>query len=325
MPHNTLSIGGATYDLFLTPENDLVRTYEDAKGFLLASGAKQRIQSRESCAGGGGCNTAISFAKLGCNAHYCGVLAADAWGTFLQENFQKHGVSLHCSTVVEDEESSFSLILSAPGRDRSILYHPGVNMHLCDAVFCKECAKKADLLYLSSLQEGACQITDDILEAKKVLAWNPGGVHIRKGIHDPECKTLLASTTLLFLNAKEALQCTGESEKNDQIRVLHEYGVRIVCITDGKNGAIASSGDEAYTCTASAPAYVHDTTGAGDAFGSAFAWGYMQNYTLKDMLRAGTLNAISVLGKTGAQTGLLTESDIQTDTHPALTIEEVPH
>ncbi len=54
-----------------------------------------------------------------------------------------------------------------------------------------------------------------------------------------------------------------------------------------------------------------DTTGAGDAFGTAVLWALLEGFSLQNALISGTLNAASVVATIGAQAGLLTEHQIR--------------
>lgn len=309
----TISIGGATYDLFVQTNSDVVQTREGQKVFDLPLGAKIRVQNVVETCGGGASNTAVGLARLGCDAKFCGIIADDQWGQKLLENLRREKVDTRCATIVEKEVSSFSLILSASSGERTILYEPGVNEHLHDANFSKEALKEMDWVYLNHIQENSCIIQDDIIEilTKKDavhFTWNPGGHQMDAGTQETENHALLAQTDLLLLNKEEALRFTGEETVEDAIRHLQTIGARIVCVTDGGNGAIASDGTVLYHCPVMAGVHVVDTTGAGDAFGTGATWALVQGMDLPNVLRAGTMNAASVIGALGAQAGLLTET-----------------
>jgi sugar/nucleoside kinase (ribokinase family) len=96
------------------------------------------------------------------------------------------------------------------------------------------------------------------------------------------------------------------------MHTLIEAGARVVCVTDGPHGAVATDGEALYSCP-SLPCIVTDSTGAGDAFGTAMTWALLRGKDLPTALKAGTINATSVVGSVGAQKGLLTETQIQTE------------
>ncbi|NOS66939.1 MAG: carbohydrate kinase family protein [Candidatus Peribacteraceae bacterium] len=311
----TLSIGGATYDLFVRTGSDVLREDHGKKILELPLGEKVRVQQVIETCGGGAANTSVGLSRLGCAAHFCGILGSDQWGQRQLENLTKEKVDHRATTVVEGETSSFSIILSAGSGERVILYDPGTNAHLHDANFDREQAATMDWIYLNHLHERSCVIEDDIaamLEKNEGMGitWNPGGSQLKTGMKETKMRHLLSQTDLLVFNKEESLLFTGETSVETAMASLLNAGVRIVCVCDGKNGSTASDGKTTWHCPV-ADAPVIDTTGAGDAFGTGATWALLQGLPLPDMLRAGTINAASVLGAIGAQAGLLTDTQIR--------------
>lgn len=322
----SLSIGGATYDLFLTMDSSAKRREE---GIVLAAGGKLRVDRVIETCGGGACNTSIGLSRLGLAAGFCGVIGSDQWGEKLLTTMKKERVNTGSATVVEHETSSFSIILSLPSGERTILYTPGVNEHLHDTTFDVDAISRADVVYLNHLSDTSCMIEDDIITAitknpKAQLTWNPGGCQISAGMDAPDKKALLKITNLLLLNKEEALTFSGSETIEQALKILSAAGVKNVCITDGKNGTLATDGVKTYHCPIQPNVNVVDTTGAGDAFGAGATWALATGESLPISLRAGTLNAASVVGAIGAQAGLLTEHQMRDrlKSHP-LSVSEI--
>ncbi len=310
----TLSIGGATYDLFVRTGPGMIAEDSGKKILALPLGAKVRVEQVIETCGGGASNTAVGLSRLGCTAHFCGILGSDQWGQRLLENFRKEGVDARCTTVVERETSSFSIILSAGSGERVILYDPGTNAHLHDANFDREHAATMDWLYLNHIHERSCVIEDDIVGILEKnpsigLTWNPGGPQLTAGMRDETAQALLRQTDLLLCNKEEALLFTGKKTLDAAMDALLEHGVRIACISDGKRGSVGAEGKRRVRCPVLDTAVV-ETTGAGDAFGTGATWALLQGLDLPMLLRAGTINAASVIGAIGAQAGLLTDIDM---------------
>ena len=344
-PHRprTLSIGGATYDLFVRTGSSNVVESNGASELRLPLGAKIPLQGVIETCGGGAANTSVGLKRLGCDSGFCGIIGSDQWGDRLLKNFAEEGVDMSAMTVIEKEMTSFSLILSASSGERVILYESGTNAHMHDSVFDKSAAFSCDWIFLNHIHDRSCIIEDDLLEillktsplpspagrgqrnlsgdssfSGPGLSWNPGGCHIEKGIHEERTQKLLAATDLLFLNREEALTFTSAKTDVEALHMLLKAGVATVCITDGPRGAMASDGTKLYRCAAAEQSEIVDTTGAGDAFGTGVTWAKLQSMTLPEMLRAGTINALSVLGSFGAQKTLLTETEmhIRIGQHP---------
>ena len=311
----TMSIGGATFDLFVIADHSVIHKNEHAHAFTLPLGSKIHIDEVIRTCGGGAHNTSVGLARLGCDASYCGVIGDDPWGESILENCATEGVDTAHVTVVENEASDFSIILTARSGERVILKHPGTSRHLQDATFAREAAGDVDWLYLNSIQEEACQIEDDIIRIlidtpHARLSWNPGGCQIEQGMRRHGIEALLRQTDLLLLNKEEALTFTKEPDVLSAMKSLLKAGVKVICITDGSQGVLATDGTSVYHCLPG-DCPVVDTTGAGDAFGTGATWALLTGKNLPIALRAGTINAMSVVGSVGAQPGLLTATAME--------------
>lgn len=303
----TLSVGGATHDLFGEPAEPLTS---------IEPGSKIRLRRVTERAGGGAANSSVGLARLGCQAHFAGVVGDDHWGRELIQTLQNEGVNTDSAIVVEGETTGFSMIVNVTSGDRVVFYTPGTNAHLNDATFDRAAMTQADWIYLTSLQETSISIEDDIvrhlLERQGAgLTWNPGGSALARGMQDPVLSALLRQTDILLLNKEEARQFTGEPHVTDALRALSRSGARTVVITDGKEGALSTDGTAVYRCPVPPDARVVDTTGAGDAFGTGMTWARLQGMDLPECLCAGTVNATSVIGAIGAETALLTDTEMR--------------
>lgn len=311
----TLSIGGATYDLFLTMNTHVEKSACNDKKITLDLGKKIQIDDVIESCGGGASNTSVGLARLGADAAFAGIIGDDEWGVKLKANMEKEGVSVSSAAMLEGETSSFSLILLVSTGERTILYNPGLNEHLHDVTFDRDALEKADVIFLNHLCEHACQIEDDIIlslsKLKHVhLSWNPGAPQINAGMHAKDKAALLQRTDLLILNKEEALKFTQTDDIRPAMKAFIKAGVKNICMTDGGRGTYGSDATNLYF---SPPLQVKviDTTGAGDAFGIGATWAIAMGMDLPTAMICGTLNATSVVQSMGAQSGLLTDTEIQ--------------
>jgi sugar/nucleoside kinase (ribokinase family) len=302
----TLSIGGATFDLFARTQSALSR---------IETGSKVPIKDIIESCGGGANNSSVGLSRLGCQAFFAGVLGSDQWGERLVQNFHTEGVELDAATVVEGETTSFSIIISMEAGDRIIFYSPGTNRHLQRSTFNLELASTMDWIFLNHLHENSIVIQDNIIAILGTangpgFSWNPGGHQIKEGCESPLNRSLLSHTDLLFVNKEEALAFSHQDTIENAHRLFHFRGVNVSCITDGKHGVTAFDGKTLFKCAPDPKGAIVDTTGAGDAFGVGMTWGMLEGKDLPNCLRAGTINATSVIGTIGAQTGLLTDTEM---------------
>lgn len=309
----SISIGGATFDLFIQTSAGAIE-HDGQRVLHLPLGEKILAGAVHGRSGGGACNTSTGLARLGFSSSLCAVLGDDQWGHLLQDQLQKEGIHTDGLTIVEDETTSFSLIFSAADGERVIVYSAGTNVHLLPVTLAREAIGRADVVYLNHIQPASVTIEDPLLAAllaakKPRLTWNPGGTQIEDGMRDNANRRLLQRTNILLLNKEEALAFAGVRGVNTALSALSQAGPEIVVITDGKHGALATDGKRCFHCPI-APAPVVDTTGAGDSFGTAVTWALATGHDLPTALLAGTINGASVVGAIGAQPGLLTDTQI---------------
>ena len=93
--------------------------------------------------------------------------------------------------------------------------------------------------------------------------------------------------------------------------MIHELGPKMVCVTDGPNGAYGFDGTNAYFL----PMYPDpkppvERTGAGDAFSSTVTAALSMGKSLEEALTWGPINSMNVVQHVGAQAGLLSKDEI---------------
>jgi len=310
-----MSIGGATYDLFVQVDHETVTMPDGHDAFTLPLGSKVPVNGIVETCGGGACNTSVGLSRLGCNASFEGIVGSDQWGERLLETMRNEGADVRYATIVEGEISSFSLILLAKNGERVILYEPGTNEHLQRSNFDLDIASQMDWVYLNHIQEQSTEIQDDIVQIlardeSPRFTWNPGGYQITEGIDSAINLRLLKYTDILLLNDEEALKFARTDSVDQALRILRKTGAKTVCVTEGKNGVTATDGTNRYHCPVLPETKVIDTTGAGDAFGTGLTWALLRSMDFPIALKAGTISAASVVGTIGAQQGLLTETQM---------------
>ncbi len=328
--YDIISIGGGTFDLFVKAHDSQIMKIKNQTGstesLLLPYGGKQRIDEVHETLGGGAHNTSVAFARMGLKAAYCGLIGDDLWGKKILANLDAENVSAELLSITEDEKTSFSVILNSYEGERTVLNYVGANHLFTEEYFPLAKIMQSKWIFLNHLSGEANRLVKkiEIILKKKPqikLAWNPGGIQLREGAE--KFKNILNRTEILFLNKEEAekfsrLEChnhyksTELKHAHDMTKIFqyfHELGVKIVVITDGRNGAQVSTQNEAFYCPVPKQGRV-DTLGAGDSFASGFTGALILNKDLQTALSFGTINATSVVNKYGAQKGLLKIKEI---------------
>jgi len=277
---DVITFGSAAWDVFMEMPPKFVK--KDAKmisgrGFEFNMGSKIDVPGMRFSFGGGGVNTATTFARQGFKTAYCGMVGDDIPGREIAEHLKRLNIESGLMCLTKERATNNSVVLNAPGKDRVILVYRGASELLGNK--CIQWDKmKAKLFYLAPLSGNLCRLTEQILEfAKKnetIVAANLGNSQLAMG---RACiKSLLARIDVLILNKEEAAVLTGikyDDEKGiiKKMAFMHP-GTNV--ITKGKDGAVIIDNGKVYEANLKNFKVV-DVTGAGDAFASGFMSGML--------------------------------------------------
>lgn len=323
--YDIITIGGATRDItFVTDKGKIIKTPENLmEQSLLAFEYGSKIKSEEVYFnfGGGACNTAATFSKLGLNVAANCKVGKDDDGDAMIKNLKELGINTDLIQIDEKQKTGFSLVVvNKKNGDRVIFVYKGASDFL--EVQEKEISK-TKWIYLTSLagnwEEDLEKINKTIEKNKIKLAWNPGATQICADKN--KLKGILKNTELLIINKDEAIELVQSDENvkldyneiNDVailLKIIKSRGPKRVVITDGPNGAYVNNKNNILYSPSTSNDRV-DSTGAGDSFGSALVGGYILTGDLETALKYGIINSGGVVNKYGAQNGILGKSEIE--------------
>ncbi|MEA2097981.1 MAG: carbohydrate kinase family protein [Patescibacteria group bacterium] len=323
--YDIIAIGGAARDMtFVTDKGKIIETPENlTEQSLLAFEYGAKIKSEEVYFnfGGGACNAAATFAKLGLDIAVNCRVGDDDDGRSMIKNLKKLGIKVDLVQIDEDKKTGFSLVAVNKSRgDRVIFVYKGASDLL---EIKKNDINKTKWIYLTSLagnwEESLNKINKTVKKEEIKLVWNPGATQITVG--KDRLEDTLKNTEILIINKDEAIGLVSGDEnlkldfnEINNIELLAKniknWGPKIVIITDGSEGAYAYDGNSVLYSPATSKDSV-DTTGAGDSFGSAFVGGYILTEDLEKSLKYGIINSGNVVSEFGAQNGILGKEEIE--------------
>ena len=236
--------------------------------------------------GGKGCNQAIAIARLGGNVNFISKIGKDAYGelalktleknkiftkNIIQDNSQQTGVA----GILVDQNSGKNAINVIVGAPSSLKIH--------------EIEKQMNLIKNSKILLTQLEIPKDVT------------LHCLKTAKDNGCLTILnpapaSEITKEFYNCIDyftpneteaefytGIKITNEKEAKQAADKLTNLGVKKTIITLGEKGLFYSDGKEEIYLKASNVKAI-DTTGAGDAFNGALAFGLSKGKPIKQCL-----------------------------------------
>ena len=246
---------------------------------LPAPGETLLVQGTRREAGGKGGNQAVALARLGSTVSFVSAVGADGDGTWSLEQLRAEGVDVSGVAVV-DAPTGLAVVLVDPRGENSIVVSAGANAHVTSPE-----RLDADVLLLS------LEVPLDAVAAAARTA-RRGGVPVvlnTAPAHDLPAE-LLADVDVLVVN---------ETEWD----ALGRRAPGTVVVTRGGEGCLVVAGGEERSFPA-VPVEVVDTTGAGDCFAAALAWGIGSRAPLEEAVRFASRAAALSVTAHGARGGL---------------------
>ena len=309
--HDVITFGSATRDMFLFSENYISlkdRKFPSGEGLCVSAGSKIYLEDVLFASGGGGTNAAATFAKQGLKTAYVGKVGSDPGGRDLLEELEGLGVATHFVKKDQKDKTAYSVILSKPGVERTILVYRGA-CHNLKKTEIPWHELKAEWFYLSPFSGESSFLFSEVLDfaAKNgiLTAVNPGDSQLAMG--KKALIKILEKVSVLTLNQEEGAKVTGlDFQKDEKILKTLKLWVKNgkVILSKGPAGILAA--DDKYIYKAGIPrSGIVDRTGAGDAFGSGLVSSLIKGDSFEEAIQYGTANATACLQEVGAKNGLL--------------------
>lgn len=334
-----ITIGTVTRDVFLSsPLFKIIKDPQHLKkiGFptgeaqCFAFGGKIEIGKPILATGGGASNTAITFSRNGLKTASLFKVGQDEAAEDILEKFHKEKITPF-AVKEKNKATAYSVILLAPGGERTILVYRGASENLRIKDILSEVSNiKTRWLYISPGKipfDVIKKIFDYFSKQKTLIAFNPSKNMIQMGMN--KIKPLLVKSKVVILNREEAAYLTNIDYFNEKeiFKKLDRAVPGIAVMTNGPKGVSISDGFNIYragifSAFGEKKNKVIDRTGAGDAFGSGFVAGLMQKKekcikglckinNIEHAIRLGSANATSVVEHIGAKEGILTKSGFE--------------
>jgi len=321
-----ITFGSATRDTFLILRKRDYRVITESdrnneKFLCLPFGSKIFIDNVKVFSGGGGTNTSCTFANQGFKTAYIGKVGNDKRGEAVIDDLKKFKIETSFIKKDETYSTAYSVILSFPQGDRTILIYRGACHFITENDVSWEKLKQTKWFYISPLSEKSVDLFNPLVkfagENNIKIAANLGDTQLNlpKQVLIP----ILKKIDILILNKEEASLLAGisiENEKGIIKKLISFVGAaeiskkqkKLVVITKGKKGSLVSDGE--YLFEAPTPSVLpFEKTGAGDAFASGFLSGFLQKNSIEYAMQLGTANATSCIQEIGAKNGLLKKSE----------------
>ncbi len=287
MKQDILVVGSMNMDLVVEAER-----YPDAGETILGNNFEQTP-------GGKGANQAVSIGKLKGNVGFIGACGEDYFGDELLTRMKQNGVEVEKVFRAKESTGVANITVEKQGVNRIIVVQ-GANKCLTPDLIdeFKEEIKKAEIILIQL--EIPIETVLQVIELAHKLG--------TKVILDPAPaqnlpKNIYSKIDYLLPNEGELDQLVADynlKTETEKINQLLNWGVGTVLVTKGKEGISVYDSQKKEDYQAIELEAV-DTTGAGDAFAGAFAFGLKNNYSLRKAVQFANIVAGFSTTKLGAQ------------------------
>lgn len=284
---HVIGLGGCAWDLM-----GIVNEYPQVD-------EKQRLVAFQEQGGGQAGTAMVAVTRLGGRAAVIGITGDDELGDKIRQSFLDEGVDIsHLQTLAGLRSLLAICIAITDTGHRTILY--------CDDTQGKLAPQELDCEFITS---GRCFLTDThhphagLAAARRAReAGIPVVLDLERSAETND--ELLTVADYPILPAHYALEFTGESTLEAAAQRLLAYQPEVLIITRGPEGVVAYTEHEVIEQSAYKVEPVVDTTGAGDAFHGAFAYGLALGYEIRRNLAFASAVAALNCRKLGGRSGL---------------------
>ena len=258
--------------------------------------------------GGKGANQAVMAARFGAPVAMVNAVGNDAYGSAHMENFAKEGINTTWMRTVEGSSGVAPIWVDAKGKNRIIII-PGANNNTDPTV-----AETAVREFAPAIVVGELEIPQHVTLAAFCAARAAGITTLLNPAPAAELDPdLLAATDWLAPNETEFATIFGGEPRGDgaatRIKAAAAKSGAKLVVTLGSAGAVIAMPDEELINIPAPEAKVIDTTGAGDAFLGAFAFGLASGLTPVEAAKLSVACASASVERLGTQSSYLSRED----------------
>ena len=254
---------------------------------------------------GGQVATAVTAcARWGLRARYVGKIGDDGAGRLHQNEMLSSGIEAHWIVVPDcQSQSSFILVDETTG-ERTVLWKRDPRLELLPSDLQREWIIQAKLLHVDG---------HDCASATQAAQWaRSAGIPVTADLDNryPGVEALLEEVDYAITSQEFPARIMGQNDLLLSLPAMaSRFGCRLVAATLGAGGVLAWDGQRFHYFPAFDLQPV-DTTGAGDVFHAAFAYGLLNGQDLPRILEFSCAAAgLSCLGM-GARGGIPTIEEI---------------
>jgi len=261
-----------------------------------AENSKCEIRTMLEAGGGPAANAAYLLSRWGVSTAFAGVIGADAYGDRIAQEFAAVGTDI--ARLQRTGTTPVSVILVNERNGSRTIVNRKAPSTAAPLHLTPPSESPRVLLFDGHELEASLEAMAQFPQAQTIL--DAGS--LRDGTRE-----LAGRVDYLVSSERFARQFTGEADLAAALAALRRCNAKTVAITCGEQGVICGDGER----LPALPVQVRDTTGAGDIFHGAFAYGVLKELSLSDTLRLATAAASLSVGVRGGRPSIPTLEQVR--------------
>lgn len=260
--------------------------------------------------GGKGANQAVAAARSGASVSLLSAVGTDDFGRTRLQALAAEQIDTDSVAVLDDVASGVAIIIVESLGENRISDLPGARDQLTPAqcLAAYEKVRPTALLVANELSLACKQALFKRAKQDDVPVW------FNVAPFSEEARDLVPFVDTLMVNRGEAediLDVRGEEKSVDELAAgLRGLGVKRVVITLGADGVRGFDGEQDYSVP-TAKIEAVDSTGAGDAFGGAWAAEMLRGSSFEQAIKYANRAAAISVTRRGAQSSIPTRDEVE--------------
>jgi len=263
---------------------------------------------------GGASNFLIQASRLGLAAGIVDCVGDDDLGVFYVRGLRSEGIDVSRICVKEGVRTASCICMVDETGDHAYIGFPGATEYLTPERIEPEHIRSSRLLYVSGYTLSTSPLREAVLKSVEIargagipIFFDPSPIITR--VDERVKKQVIGASKLISLNIRELELLTAISDVEEASGTLRDDGVETVVLKLGGGGCAVSSAS-GFERIPGFNVRAVDTTGAGDAFNAAMAYGYLVGWPLEKTARFVNIVGAVKVTKMGAGVNVPTKAEI---------------
>ena len=243
-----------------------------------AFNSKVEFRVSEILPGGQVASAVTACSRWGLKTRYAGKIGDDSAGHLQQEEMKRAGIEAHWSIVRNCQSQSSFILVDEQTGERTVLWKRDPRLELFPRELRKEWVVRSKLLHVDG---------HDCAAAATAARWaRQAKIPVTADLDNlyPGVEALLENVDFAITSRDFPGRLCGEDNLFISLpQLASRFGCRLAAATLGEDGVLAWDGTKFHYSPAFEIKPV-DTTGAGDIFHGAFAYGLLRGFQLPELL-----------------------------------------